>query len=51
MPVNEEDCARIVFWSVFIIFNGFMKWGCGGFMGGSRDQGVWGLPRLMWEDG
>jgi hypothetical protein len=27
MPVNDEDCARVVFWSIFIIFYGFKKWG------------------------
>jgi hypothetical protein len=39
--VNEEDCARVVFWSGLKILDGFKKWGCDGcFMRGIRDLGV-----------
>ena len=47
MFVNEEACAREVFWSLLIILYGFKKWGCSGFVRGSRDNGVWGMQRLM----
>jgi hypothetical protein len=40
MSFNDEACARIVFWFLVIIFYGLKKWGCGGFMRGSRDNGV-----------
>jgi len=51
MFVNEEACARVVFWSLLIILYRLKKWGCCGCMRGSRDHGVWGLQRLVRRDG